>query len=127
MTNQTGEESVDVELREEKKRIGLRGRWDQVHQTLLGKNGHSGAKKMRQEYGLIDVNQFPDKGGSNRLFVSCFACAPDVVKPGANSISELSNPEYFRLRGIVAYLEQEAMAQYATNVSRNFLPKFNSR
>ena len=126
MTNNMGEEGIDPELLETKKRIGLRQRWDQLDRTLRGGRGHSGAKKIREEYGLIDGSRFPEKNGGNRLFVSCYACRPSLVKSNAVSISELENPEYMRLRGIVACLEYEAFALYTESVGRNLKPKFNT-
>jgi hypothetical protein len=103
------------------KQTGLRQRWNQFNNRITGKTGHSGGKRVYEEYGAFndDNNKFPKMKNAGQLFVS--AMPINTFENGP-----LNSPDYIRACGLVCYMEYAAFSEFCewTNLPR---PKFNRK
>lgn len=96
---------------------GLMSRWREVDRALSGKRGHSGANHI-----FADLDCIPTPSGGWRISARKLLVSAVVVPVDRRS----THPEKVRSRGIVAYLEYEAFAQFCLAKSRIKTPRYNS-
>ena len=88
---------------------GLRSRWSQFHNSIRGGEGHGPGKRIFRQKG--HYNKWTEK-----LYVSAMGIPRD---------EDRHNPKYYIKRGWVAYLEQEALANFHEVVGDH--PKYNKQ
>jgi hypothetical protein len=89
---------------------GLVARWQQFANTINGKEGHSGGKKV-----VDDLGQY--RMWKKKLFVCAMAVECDVTSRTPDDLTKM---------GWVAFLEFEALAKFARAVLGKY-PKYNTK
>lgn len=90
---------------------GLRGRWNQFHNSISGKRGHSGGNTVFKELGYYQE-------WKESLYVSAMPIICNTVSPDENDLLKM---------GWVAYLEYEAFSQYYESENESNKPKYNKK
>ena len=90
---------------------GLISRWNQFHNSINGKNGHSGGITVFKRLGHY-------KKWNKRLFVCYMPVRCNVFK-------DSRTPSDLKKMGRIAYLEYEALAQYKIKLRKE--PEFNKK
>jgi hypothetical protein len=90
---------------------GLLGRWQQFHNSIRGKDGHSGGNTVFRALGHYDI-------WTKRLFVAAMPVQCKVAKPTDDDLTKM---------GWVAYLEYEAFAECCRHSQKRCKPEYNTR